>query len=329
MNVRKKILVIRLGAIGDVVLSTIIASAIKISHPDYVVHYLTSSQIKPLIENHPHIDKIFEWDRAKRKSKKQFLDVSLAIMKEHYDIVYNLTYAIRNFLFAFMTFCPRIINRVNSNNSWVEDYFLTAKKGIKDIYQPDRLYNGVDNDSLNRVKSDLKGLPKPYIVLSPGGATNNNRQGRAWDIKNWKILSRLLLEQYGGTIFLSGSKSEQESHEYIKDGNDNIKVFSGIYNLKESNALYSMCHLMISGDTGPVHIASAHNIKTLSLLGSTSPDKIKPYGENGYYLASDFECKYCWQKKCKLLKEGEKYTPCMNAISTEMVMKKIKMDKLL
>ena len=71
-------------------------------------------------------------------------------------------------------------------------------------------------------------------------------------------------------------------------------------------------------------MASAHNIKTLALLGSTSPDKIKPYGQNGYYISADTDCKYCWQKKCKHLTNGEKYTPCMEKITTDMVINKVR-----
>ena len=83
--------------------------------------------------------------------------------------------------------------------------------------------------------------------------------------------------------------------------------------------MLSQADLMISGDTGPIHIASAFGVKTLALLGSTSPDKIKPYGENGFYISSKHNCKYCWKKKCPYLKENETYTPCMEALSVEEV----------
>lgn len=328
-NPSKKILVIRLGAIGDVIHTTIIASAIKMKHPDYTVHYLTSVQIRPLIENHPHIDKVYEWDRKKKDSQSHLFEVGMKLMKERYDIVYNLTYSIRNIILGLFTLCPRVIYRKYSNKSWVDDFFLTCKHGIKDVEEPERLYLGTDSNALEKVQNDIKDMPRPYIVLTPGGATNNNRQGRAWDLKNWKKLAEAMLNKYGGTIFLTGSKGERKSHEQLQEISEHIKIFSGTYLLNESSALFSLADIVISGDTGPVHIASAHNVKTLSLLGSTSPDKIKPYGANGHYISADNGCKYCWKKKCKLLKEGMQYTPCMNNITPEMVMKKIEQEQLL
>lgn len=325
----KKVLIIRLGAIGDVVHTTIIATAIKEKHPDWQIHYLTSKRIKPILENHPHIDKIHEWDRANRKSKKHLFEVGFMLMKERYDIVFNLTYVFRNFILGLMTLCPHIVYRQYSKKSWVYDFFLTAKKGVKDITQPERLYLGTDSDITKKLKENLSEYPRPYVIFTPGGATNNNRQGRMWNIEKWKELSEYILKKYGGTIFICGSSGEKTLHETIGKDNSRIKILSGQYNLKESSNLFSLADLMISGDTGPLHIASAHNIKTLAILGSTSPDKIKPYGENGYYISANTECKYCWGKRCKFLKSGEKYTPCMELITANMVMKKIEEEHLL
>ena len=60
MEQKKKILIIRLGAIGDVVHTTIIPSAIKQKHPDWEVHYLTQTEIAPLLDEHPYIDKVLK-----------------------------------------------------------------------------------------------------------------------------------------------------------------------------------------------------------------------------------------------------------------------------
>ena len=85
----------------------------------------------------------------------------------------------------------------------------------------------------------------------------------------------------------------------------------------------SCSHPIISGDSGPIHIASAYNIPTIQLLGSTSPDKIKPYGENGYFIEPKTECKYCWKKKCPHLKKGDLYAPCIESIQVEDILEKI------
>lgn len=323
----KKILILRLGATGDVIHTTIIATAIKQKHPDWQIHYLTQREIAPLLENHPHIDKVLTWNRDNRKSFKQFFNTASELFKERYDIILNLTAALRNIALSILAMPKKIAHRKYLEGSWVQDYFETAKHVIPDIEMPERLYLGTDNELLTKIKQDLKDYPRPYIVLIPGGGTDRNRQGRIWNIQKYKTLISKLKQEYGGTIIVSGSKEENNYHQTLQD--DNVIIFSGKHSLKESSNLYSLADLMISGDTGPIHIASAHNIKTLAILGSTSPDKIKPYGKNGYYIEPNSECKYCWKKLCPFLKNNEKYTPCMESITPEMIMNKIKENNLL
>ena len=322
---KKKILIIRLGAIGDVVMGTVIASSIKLKHPDYEVHYLTQIEIAPVLENHPHIDKIIPWNTKNRKSLRQLFQTGTKLFFEHYDIVFNLTYALRNITLSFMTCSKKIVFKRYSQKSWVEDFFYTAQTAVKDIDCPSRLYLGLISECRQKIESFTEKYPRPYIVIAPGGETDKNRMGRIWNIENWKVLIENLLKIYGGTVFIAGSEPERSYHEKISG--KNIVICTGKLNIAESSALFSKADLMLSGDSGPIHIASAHNVKTLVLLGSTSPDKIKPYGENGYFITSDYECKYCWNKKCTRI-QG-KYAPCMEHITVESVLKKIEEEQLL
>ena len=321
MDKKKKILIIRLGAIGDVVHTTVIPKSIKTAHPDYEIHYLTQAENIPLLENCDYIDKIHLWDRTKRKSYKYLFETIKLLFKERYDIVFNLTNAIRNNLLSLGACPKKTVQRKFLKGSWVEDYFYTAKSVIKDIEIPPALELGVNKDIDKKITERLEGYPKPYTMIIPGGRTDKNRQGRLWNIENWKKLTEELQKKYGGTIIVCGAKGERTYHEQLKK--DGVIITSGEYNLAGTSALLSHANLVISGDTGPLHIASAHNVNTLALIGSTSPDKIKPYGDKGYYISADTECKYCWKKKCKFTKNNEKYTPCMENITVDMVMGKI------
>ena len=326
-NGGKKILIFRPGAIGDVVMTTVIAKAIKEKYPNYVIHYLTQTNISPILENNPYIDKIIVLKRKDRKSISYIFNLIKTIFCERYDVIFNLTNSVRNILISILSVPKKIVFRKDYGGPWVEDYFLTAKKIFPEIELPKNLTLGVNKTDLEKITNQLKNYPKPHIMIIPGGATDKNRQGRIWNIKKWAELNKNLQNKYGGTIFVVGSKGERETHEQLKDSN--IIVTSGEYTLSESSALLSKSDLVISSDTGTVHIASAHNIPAISLLGSTSPDKIKPYGDKSFYISADTDCKFCWKKKCKHLKEGEKYTPCMENISPETVMDKIAKENLL
>ncbi len=325
-----KVLIIKLGAIGDVVHTTVIATAIKQCFKDAEVHFLTVPSMVPLLKEHPHIDKVLEWNPAFRKSFKYLLEVAAIGRKEKYDAVFNMTRALRNILLSYLMFPKKVIGKRNYGKSWVEEYFLTAKSLFPELQLPSRLYLSVSEDAKFNVEELLAGYPSPYFLLFPTGGSDRTRQGRIWGLESWNILAKELLQNYGGTIFVSGSAGEAEYHSSL----DDVVVLSGKCSLMETLALMSKSEFVISGDSGPAHMASALGVKTIALCGSTSPDKIKPYGDNGFEVSSPNDCRFCWQKKCKYLKNStDKITPCMSAITPSMVISKIKnieeaLDKL-
>ncbi|MBR6127009.1 glycosyltransferase family 9 protein [bacterium] len=317
----KKILIIRLGAIGDAVFTTIIPYAIKLKYPDCEVHYVLQKEVVGLMGNNPYIDKIFTWDRQAGKKFGYIYKMSKIFAEEKYDVIFNLNNTLKTFLLSFLSFPRKIVPKKQYGKSWVEDFFITAKTVFSDIEIPDRLYLGINPDSENKINGILDGYKRPFFVFTPGGATSRNRAGRMWSLDFWNNLSDMVLKNFGGTIFVCGSSSEKEIHTTLKK--DGVVVLSGDLSLEESGAILSKADLVVSGDTGPLHIASAYNVKTLALLGSTSPDKIKPYGKNGYWISSDFECKYCWKKKCKYMGEKGGITPCMSELKPMQVFEKI------
>lgn len=317
----KKVLIIKLGAIGDIVHTSIICEAIKSKHPDWTIDFLTSKDFVKLLENHPYIDNIIPWEQE-YKSLKGFFEIIKLYFSGQYDYYFSPTLSLRTFIFSILTFPKKFKFKKKLGGMWVEDYFQMARTIVKDIQLPKTLTLGVSEEANLIVENEIKNYARPYFVIAPGRVVDNTRQGRLWNVEKWKELTNKLISEYGGTVFVVGSKYEREVHKVLE--NENIIIKSGEYELEHSKAILSKADLVISGDTGPIHIASAFNVKTLALLGSTDPKHIKPYGENGYYVSADYECLYCWKKKCPYLKKEEKYTPCMEKLTVEKVFEKVK-----
>ncbi len=326
----KKILVLRFGALGDLVHTTIIPQAIKAKYPDYEVHYCCEARYAAVLQNNPDIDKIIEFDHKRKKDFPYNLQIALKLRHEHYDVVLNLTNAFRNNFMTFIASPKHKFTKVPMGHKHVVDaFFLSAQKAFPAIKQPRTLRLGLDPAALENMKSQVAEYPRPYIILSPGGQTDNNRQGRAWPAESWIELGNLLKGIFGGTIFLSGSTDEREFHKTISEKIDGAVLFSGKFSIAQTMCLISLCDLFISGDSGPLHIASGLGVKTIGLFGSTNPENVRPYGENGSFVAAFSKCKFCWQKQCKKLKAGKKYTPCMKSIKPAHVLNLINNKKLL
>lgn len=330
MGKSKKVLVLRFGALGDIVHTTIIAQAIKSKYPDYEVHYCSEARYAAVLKNNPDIDKIIEFDHKRKKDFSYNLEIALKLRHEHYDVVLNLTNAFRNNFMTFIANPKHKYTKVSMGHKHVvEAFFLSAKQAFPELKLPKNLRLGLEEALLTDLNEELSSYPHPFVVLSPGGQTDGNRQGRIWPSENWVDLANILKQIFGGTIFISGSKEEREYHKTIADKVEGAVLCSGEYSIAQSMCLFSLSDLFISGDSGPLHIASGLGINTIGIYGSTNPENVKPYGEKGYYVGALSKCKFCWQKQCKKLKSGKKYTPCMESIKPAHILNLINREKLL
>lgn len=324
----KKILIIRLGAIGDVVHSTVIQQALKKKHPDTEISFLTSELLYPLLKNDPDLDKVYKFNSKLKDNWFYILKLGLEFRKEKFDAIINLSNSLRNKVLLFLANPKKIISRSKHRVHATDAFFNSAKEVFDDIEKPTNLKLHLNKDILNEVTAKLEKYKRPFIVISPGGEHDNVRQGRIWPEDSWIELGNKLAEKYLGTIFIIGSKEERAMHEkYTKIYNS--VLFSGELSLEESACLISLADLFISGDSGPLHMASALGVKTLGLMGSTPAAACGPYGTKGYSITSDTLCIGCGQVKCSKVKEDEKYSLCMKLLKPEAVFKFIEEKNLL
>lgn len=327
MAKREKVLIMRLGAIGDVVHSTIIAQALKMANPNTEVHFLTLDFIAPLLENNPNIDKVITMNDKLSKNYLYIVYLGLKLFPERYSRIFMLSHTLRNYLLCFLSgskFQKRNKNRVHA----VDAFFNTVCDAYGELEKPKNLQLAIKPELEQNLRERFKDLPRPLVAFNPGGANDLERQGRIWADEYWIELGNMLQEKYGATVFVCGSKAEQENHQQYK-AIKNAQITSGKLSLAESAGLYSICDLFISGDSGPLHIASALDINTIGIMGSTAPKNCGPYGNKGYVVEPNIDCKYCGKKSCKELEEGEKITPCMKSISPNDVIKLIEDKNLL
>lgn len=313
----KKILVTRFGAIGDVVHTTIVHQSIKAKYPDCEIHFLTYNFIAPLLENDPNVAKVYSFDISKKDDALYLFKLGLALRKEKFDIIIALQNSVRNRLLNIIANPKKIVYRNKHRVHAVDAFLNSAKEIFDDLEKPKDLKLFLSNSTIEYVEEKIKNYPRPFIVINPGGENDALREGRIWSLENWADLSNKLIEKHGGTIFIVGSKGEKEYHKELLKIPSSV-LFSGELALNESAALFSKADLFISGDSGPLHMASALDIKTLALMGSTESVACGPYGSKGYAINSLFNCPTRCDKTCLQLEESP-YKPCIQSITPEIV----------
>ncbi|OGH99340.1 MAG: hypothetical protein A2104_02025 [Candidatus Melainabacteria bacterium GWF2_32_7] len=310
----KKILIFRFGAIGDVVHSTALYRSLKKYNQNLSIHYLTGEVPSLLLENDTDLDKVWI---IEGKSYKYLANLAKELKKEKFDLCINLQPSIRTRIFSFLTGSKRILTyKKTFKIHAVNNFWMTAKPLFRDILLDKEIKVFIPKEVKEKI-SKILSTEKRIIGFNMGA--NSARQGRKWPIEHWKELAKRIIDKYDCEIVLTGSLEDKEISEILLDISPKIKSFCGKLDILENAALLSKCYILISGDTGPLHIATAVKTPVIGLYGSMPVLRTGPYSENSSALCSDRNCVPCNRRKCKLTKKQELYTPCMEDITPDNV----------
>ena len=314
-----KILIIRTGAIGDVVHTTNLYRAIKKSDPNIEIHYLTSKLIEPLLIADPDLNKVISVKEKISLFSDYTKELAEILKNEKYDLAINLQPSLKiKYLLFLAGIKKQLIYRKTFKLHAVKNFWQTGLKAFPEIKEEKELKLYLPLEAIDKAKEKVKDLKRPLTVINAGGVFSK-RQGRTYPINKWVELGEKIIEKTGGTIILNGAK---EDKEILSDLNKipNCVNFIGELSLVESCAVISQADLMISGDSGPLHIATALGVKSIGLYGSMPANRTGCYS-NGINIISKKECVPCNRRKCKYLKKSKKlFAPCMEEISTESIL---------
>lgn len=315
-----KFLIIRFSSIGDIVLTTPVIRCLRKKYPQATIHYLTKKKFATILQSNPYLDKVLLLE-------DNFNSTLEEIENEEYDYIIDLhhnlrTLRIKNLIrdIPFYSF-----NKLNIKK-WIYTNFklnTLPHVHIVDRYMATVEKLGVVNDGLGldyfipegeKVKegdipfSHLHG----YVAVAIGAAHNTKKL----PVEKLKEL----VEKIEHPIILLGGKEDFSNGEQIAE-TDAIKIYNacGKFSLNESADIVRNAKIVISHDTGMMHIAAAFKKNILSVWGNTVPSfGMTPYKTN-YEV---FQVNKLWCRPCS--KTGFNKCPlghfkCMNDQSMDAI----------
>ena len=211
----------------------------------------------------------------------------------------------------------------------VKNFFDTAKKELPAMELPNELELTNYEKHKDFLMQKCQEITLRKNVVFNMSATPQ-RQGRKWLIDYYKELALRLINEYDCNIILTGSADDKELTKQLVNLHKNIYDYAGKYTLSENAAIYSMCDLFISGDTGPLHIASACKKPVcIGMYGSMPMARTGVWGAKHISVnAKDkLGCIPCNKRICRL--KNAQYNPCMEALKPDVIFNIIKERHLL
>ncbi len=308
----KKIFIEIPSWLGDAIMATPAIQNIIKTYPNAKIILLGSYVSTQAFQNYPNIEKIIVDNTKKEKNRYKAL-INLARSIGEVDLAISFR---RSFSSKFMMFFVKAKRKFNYKRLTKKEIHLALR------------YNDFINKSLNlsNETGDLKlyftpySYAKPTLGINPGATYGSAKR---WYPEEFAKVAIELSSKYDIVIF--GGPSETDitkdiENELIKNGISNYQNLAGKTSIKELIEKIAGLSLFVTNDSGPMHVAAAYKVKTISIFGPTKFTETNQWknDKNGLIVTKNLECAPCMKRECPL-----KHHDCMKNIKASDVMRAI------
>ncbi|MFC1590833.1 lipopolysaccharide heptosyltransferase II, partial [Candidatus Omnitrophota bacterium] len=314
----KKILVIRLDRIGDCMLSVPAIRAVKKAHPESHLAVMVKPQCRDIVSGSPFIDEVILYDKdGYQKGVLQTAMLIAKIRRMRFDLAVILHPTARSHIIPFLAGIPvragydrkmgalltlKVRHDKQLGSMHEIDYALDLVRhiGCKDT---DRRLAMPENEASDRKVRDVfagAGIgDRPLIVIHPAASCPSKR----WPAERFAEAADKLISAFGAAIVIVSGKSESSFGDAVA-GSVKGKVLnlSGETSVGELASLLRRSKLLISCDSGPVHIACAVGTPVVAIFGRSdkglSPKRWGPTGPDDVILHKYVGCETCLAHNC-------------------------------
>src|SRR3989338_6251563 len=286
-----KILVIRSGAVGDVIMATPFLRNLREAYPNSRISFLVGKWSKEVLRNNKNIDEIISFD-DKIIARKKFLEV-LALSRKikimNFDRCFILDKSWAWSLFAFICGIRKRIGfssgteasfntiSINFDGKKQESEYnndLLTVAGIKaKNYQPEIFSTEKDIEFAERVIFSV-GFNKIIVGIAPGGAVN---PGQSAILKRWPIdRYKEFVGKIGVPCILLGNSNDKVVCKEIMASHETGTYDATGISIQKAKEIMERCAAVITHDSGAMHIASATSTKIIALFGPTPAERFAP-----------------------------------------------------
>ena len=335
------ILIVKLSAIGDVIHTLPSLAALRKLYPEASITWAIEDAPSDLISDHPYLDRIIvshrkQWIRDLKKGRitrpiREIRNFINDLRKQPYDLVIDFHGLIKSAVLVLLSSGKRklgydsmqelsglFLNEKISEdmNKHAVDRYLDFLRYLgTDIKDPEFLIP-VSEENINRVDEllqrndiDKKGR---FVAVSPVAL---------WDTKLWADekfagLCDCIAEELKVSVVLTGTERGklEKIQSLMRAPSVNL---GGKTTLRDLAYLYQRSALLVTTDSGPMHLAAAVGTPVVALFGPTDPSRTGPYGKRHTVIRKGLSCSPCFLKKCDSMR-------CMSEITVDEVFQAVK-----
>ncbi len=353
MTKEKRFLIINPFGIGDVLFTTPALRAIKKAHPKSYIVYWCNERVSPVLKNNPYIDKIIALSRGDLKKiasrswidgikaniglfksiKAQKCDICLDFSLDHrYSLISKFCSIKKRIGFDYKNRGRLLTDKIKLGGyeeKHVIEYYLELLKPLNILPAGTEMELHINAESLIMGKEALLNLGigasdlKIGVAPGGGGSWGKDAQLKHWPAENFGRLADMLINEKAKIIILADSSELLLSQRMIKAMHNKPVDLSGKTSLDQLAEIISNLDVLVCNDGGPLHMAKALKVKTVSVFGPVDERVYGPYplSVNDHVVKCDISCRPCYRNF--RMKGCVEYRRCITDIGVEQVFSQV------
>lgn len=321
----ERILIVLLGAIGDVVRALPLALRLRAAYPRAHIAWAIEPASADLLRRHPAIDRIILFERG--RGLGAFVEFLRAVRRGNFDLVLDLQRHAKSAIVSRAT-GARVRVGFSYHNSrefnWLfNTHAIAATDHFASKLEQYQLFGDflelprvpiefgirLSDSEQSRVRGLLTEVREPFAGIFVGSTWPS----RMWPASRWVAVAGGLRERGLGVVLIGGQGESKLAAEIAQQVE--VLNLTGKTSLREAFGVFARARVAIGPDCGPMHLAAAAKARVVSLWGPTSPARSAPWDSEDLVVVGRVACAPCYLRRCPV------GNLCMEAIDPQRVLR--------
>lgn len=325
-NIRR-ILIRSTNWIGDAVMTTPAMGVVRAAFPDSEIVVVANPGTADLLQSHPYCNRTLLYDKkGEHRGVRGFLRFCGLLRREQFDLAILFQNAIEAAFMAFFAGIPRRAGWATDCRGFLLTHGVALSQSDLRLHHTDyyikmlhdlgltggngRLYLHCSKAERSWAEDTLGN--ETWVAINPGAAYGSAKR---WIPERFAAVGDRLADEFGCRILLTGGPAEQPIGSEISAAMHNQPLnLIGKTSIRQLMALIQRCRLVVTNDSGPMHIAAALEVPLVALFGPTDHTTTSPLSSSSLIVRKETACAPCLRRRCPTDHR------CMQAIEVEDVL---------
>lgn len=322
-----RILIRAVNWIGDAVMTTPAMGAIRASFPQAEIVVAANPPVAELFRVHPYCDRLLVFDKkGAHQGWQGVLRFAGELRRQRFDLAILLQNAMEAALLARLAGIPRRVGYRTDGRGLLLTHGVAVGETERRLHHTDYYLRMLEQvgigggDRRQRLACTVEEAawarqtlgPGDWLAINPGAAYGSAKR---WIPERFAEVADALVAEYGMRVVLTGGPGEAEIGRDIERGMRHAPLnLIGRTSVRQLMALLAACRLMVTNDSGPMHVAAAFGVPIVAVFGPTDHTTTSPLTDSCRIVRQDVGCAPCLLRQCPTDHR------CMEAVTAAQVL---------